>query len=119
MPVLCVTNQKGGCGKTVTATHLAAGLARRGKKTLLVDLDSQAPVAPSLGVQPPAGLVPMVDALTQKGRAGERVLASPTPNLFVLPGDATLDHEALVRVPLPDTVLQRALQPLRGSLSSS
>src|SRR5512142_1647776 len=114
MPVLCVTNQKGGCGKTVTATNLAAGLARRGKKTLIVDLDPQAPVASCLGVQTPAELVPMVDALTKKGRAGERVLASPTPNLFVLPGDATLDHEALVRVPLPDTVLQRALQPLRG-----
>src|SRR5512135_2212158 len=113
MPVLCVTNQKGGCGKTVTATNLAAGLARLGKKTLIVDLDPQAPVASCLGVHPPAELVPMVDALTQKGRAGERVLASPTANLFVLPGDATLDHEALVRVPLPDTVLQRALQPLR------
>src|SRR5512135_2429001 len=114
MPVLCVTNQKGGCGKTVTATNLAAGLARRGKRTLIVDLDPQAPVAPSLGVQSPAELVPLLEALTRKGRAGERVLASSTPNLFVLPGDATLDHEALVRVPLPDTVLQRALQPLRG-----
>ena len=41
-------------------------------------------------------------------------MASPTANLFVLPGDATLDHEAMVRAPLPDTVLQRALQPLRG-----
>src|SRR5512135_146666 len=112
MPVICVTNQNGGCGKTVTATNLSAGLARKGKKTLIVDLDPQAPVAPSLGVRPPAGLVPMVDALTTKGRAGERVLASPTPDLFVLPGDATLDHEALVRVPLPDTVPRRALQPL-------
>src|SRR5512135_1301684 len=114
MPVICVTNQKGGCGKTVTATNLSAGLARNGRNTLLVDLDPQAPVAPGLGVRPPAELVPMIAAITQKGRAGERVLASPTPNLFVLPGDATLDHEALVRVPLPDTVLQRALQPLRG-----
>jgi chromosome partitioning protein len=113
MPVICVTNQKGGCGKTVTATNLSAGLARRGRKTLVVDLDPQAPVAPGLGVRPPAELVPMVEAITKKGRAGGRVLESPTPNLFVMPGDATLDHEALAKVPLPDTVLQRALKPIR------
>src|SRR5512143_2481957 len=113
MPVICVTNQKGGCGKTVTATNLTAGLARRGRKTLILDLDPQAPVAPSLGVRPPAELPPMVEAVTRKGRAGERVLGSPAPNLFVMPGDATLDHDALAKVPLPDTVLQRALKPIR------
>src|SRR5512144_2779211 len=113
MPVICVTNQKGGCGKTVTATNLSAGLARRGRKTLIVDLDPQAPVAPGLGVRPPAELPPMVEALTRKGRAGERVLESPAPDLFVMPGDATLDHDALAKVPLPDTALQRALRPLR------
>src|SRR5512135_2425182 len=89
MPVICVTNQKGGCGKTVTATNLAAGLARRGRKTLIVDLEPQAPVAPGLGILPPAELPPMIEAITRKGRAGERVLESVAPNLFVMPGDAT------------------------------
>lgn len=39
--VIAVTNQKGGVGKTTTATALATGLNRKGKKTLIMDLDPQ------------------------------------------------------------------------------
>jgi len=40
--ILSCVNQKGGCAKSVTSTNLGIGLARRGKKVLIVDLDSQA-----------------------------------------------------------------------------
>ncbi len=40
--VISIASQKGGTGKTSTSISLAAGLARKGKKTLLVDIDSQA-----------------------------------------------------------------------------
>ena len=51
--ITAICNQKGGVGKTVTAVNLGIGLAREGKRVLLVDVDSQGSLTASLGYQHP------------------------------------------------------------------
>jgi len=56
MNIIAIANQKGGVGKTTTAVSLAHYFAQRGRRVLVVDLDSQGHVALSLGVQSNNGL---------------------------------------------------------------
>ena len=62
--IIAVANQKGGVGKTTTCVNLGIGLARQGRKVLLVDFDPQANLTISLGYQMPDELpVTLTDAV--------------------------------------------------------
>ena len=50
---IVITNRKGGCGKSFTAVSLGVGLARQGKKVLLLDTDNQHSLTVSMGVAEP------------------------------------------------------------------
>ena len=54
--VFVITARKGGCGKSMTAASLGVGLARQGKKTLIIDADNQHSLTISMGVAEPEKL---------------------------------------------------------------
>lgn len=86
MEVVAIVNRKGGVGKTATAQALGAGLARKKKKVLYIDLDSQTNLSYGLGADP-EGLNSM-DILTGEATAAEAIQHTPQ-------GDVIAGSEAL------------------------
>ena len=80
--VLAVSNQKGGTGKTTTCENLGVGLAREGKKVLLVDTDPQASLTVALGYPRPDDLpFTLSDAM-------EKIMTEQP----IAPGEGLLHH---------------------------
>lgn len=82
---MTVANQKGGVGKTTTAIHLAAGFARLGYRSLLVDLDAQAN-ATSVFLEKSPNISDSAHSIFREQRPANQ-LSKPTriQNLFLLP----------------------------------
>jgi chromosome partitioning protein len=90
--VIAIASQKGGTGKTTTSISLAAGLARKEKKVLLVDIDSQANASKVL--LPEYNELKAEDTLhaTILDRKGLAIRPTPVPNLDVVPSHILLSN---------------------------
>lgn len=87
MRKIAIVGFKGGIGKTTTCVNLAAGLAYRGHRVLLIDTDTQANVAIALGVNNYEKSLPEV--LTRKVKATDCIIKA-RENLYILPSDISL-----------------------------
>jgi chromosome partitioning protein len=97
---IAVLNQKGGTGKTTTAVSIAAGLAARGERTLLCDLDAQGNVGVSLGVESAKTLYHVL----ADGARPRDVAVSVRGNLDVIVSDHQVAQAEIALVSAPDRV---------------
>jgi chromosome partitioning protein len=112
---IALANQKGGVGKTTTAISLAACLAERGKKTLLLDLDPQGNATSGLGQEKlPGGSV--YQALLGEAALADSIRPAVLQNLDLIPSEVDL-AVAEVELARKENYLQRlqfALTPLHN-----
>src|SRR4051794_18651251 len=90
MSIVCIANQKGGVGKTTTAVNLAAGLARRGKRVLLLDLDIQGSATATLLPPEGVGSPSLAECLLGERPIDSIVRETATPGLHIAPAGETL-----------------------------
>ena len=120
--VIAVVNQKGGTAKTTTVENLGIGLARQGKKVLLVDTDPQGSLTISLGYPRPDELdVTLFDLLNKTINeaavdAGEGILHQPE-GIDLIPANISLAglEVALVNTMNRERVLKQFLEPIKGN----
>jgi chromosome partitioning protein len=92
LKIIAIANQKGGVGKTATSVNLAAGLASKGYKTLLIDLDSQRNATNTL-IPPETITTTLADVLVgDKDRQplDNAIYETPIDNLDLVPAHIRL-----------------------------
>lgn len=106
MNVITLNAEKGGVGKTTLAVHVAAGLAARGQRVLLVDADPQGHATMSLGMAAEPGLY---NLLVRNHEIAD-VVRPLRDNLFVLPGN--IETRAITQFDVDADALREALEML-------
>jgi chromosome partitioning protein len=112
--ILCISNQKGGVGKTTTAINLAASLAAAERKTLLIDLDPQGNAGSGLGIDKTTLQGSVYDAIIGERPIEELVQPTELRFLDIVPATADLTGAEVELVGLEDRELKlkRALDPV-------
>jgi len=113
--IVAVANQKGGVAKTTSVASLGAAFAELGKKVLLVDLDAQACLTFSLGVDPDEVEVSINEVLVGRGVSARDAIVACEDGVDLIPSVIELAGAEAQLLPRPgrEYILRSILEPLR------
>ena len=112
--IIAMCNQKGGVGKTTTASNLASALAGYGRKVLVVDFDPQGALSAGLGVVA-HDIKTIYDLMVEKDlKVQDVILPTGVKNLDVIPANIDLSaaEVQLVNEVAREQILARVLRPV-------
>ena len=114
--VIAFANQKGGVAKTTSTYNVGTALARAGKKTLMIDLDSQASLTISAGLEPYDYEHTVVSILQKDAMPLELCVQHLQDNLDLVTSRLELAQLEVVLIgrPVRETILRRAIDPIRS-----
>lgn len=120
MKIIAIANQKGGVGKTETTKSLGIGLANKGKKVLIVDMDAQGSLTASLGYKEPDEMNDTLADIFKKKMMNEPIetgygIIHHPEGIDLIPGNIDLSVVAvsLVNVMSREMILKNYLQTIR------
>ncbi|MGI6721273.1 MAG: ParA family protein [Anaerovoracaceae bacterium] len=114
---IAIFNQKGGVGKTTTNINLAASLAAKGKKVLVLDIDPQGNTTSGLGISKKNLKLSTYDLLTGDNvRAKDAILSTDTRGLDIIPASVQLAgaEVELVRMESREARLKKAIDSIKS-----
>lgn len=115
--IIAVANQKGGVGKTTTATNLSACLAEKGKKVLAIDIDPQGNMSSGLGIDKNEVENTVYELILEESSLEDCIIENVLENVSLLSSNVNLAGAEIELIGIEDKefILKKQIEKVRDN----